>query len=548
MLEKEKQQNRETFKSLFIEQKQHQVVESELAKTRKALHDRAVFLERLQSCITEGPANDKLAAEQKRLEEERAALEHEREELKKAQQEFAKNQASLLSREDYAHRQQETIEKAMKNEEKTRAFLEQRAKRVKEHAAKLRKAETDLAERLERLNKREEDLARRERELASTIQDVRGQQARFAEIREQQRQALAKDEGEMCAQLTGCSACVANPRCGWCAATADGLQGTCLTHNVNAVADGLTSGQCTIQNWYSKVSDRLTALNLNVFGGDLADKEQRAAALFNVIISAKYPDFVALQEVAPWFVNLLKDQAWFKNYYHATEFNGPVPPGGLMILSRFPINGTAYYESYTPQMHAEDQRPKLLLATINLSGKEITVGTTTLDWRNSESRVTALKFIDGITRNIDNFVFMGDFNFDDGAQPETANVPTSWMDLWPHVHNVTAGAPDNKITRGPNRYGFTWDPRSNWYARYSDVNSRPSRIDRIFLRSTIMMPREIHLVGCPGPDYLCQDPPPNPNVEKIPFQRRLNQVEGNVVYPSSHYGLLASFSMFIPHC
>jgi len=403
-------------------------------------------------------------------------------------------------------------------------------------------------DRVKNLNKREEDLASREHDVTKTIEDVRGQQSRFAEVRERERERMAKDVGEVCGSLTACSQCASNAKCGWCASSADGLQGSCLSHNVNALSDGLTSGQCTIKNWYSKVSDRMTSLNLNVFGGDYADKEQRASALFNTIISAKYPDFVAFQEVSEWFMVLLKDQAWFKNYYHYTEYNTPAPPGGLLIMSRFPINGTTYHEAYTPTYTAADQRPRLLLADVELNGKTITIGTTTLDWRDAASRVKGLKFIGGLTSKIENFLFMGDFNFDDGAQPETEHIPTSWIDLWPRVHNVTGGAADMKVTRGPNRFGFTWDPRTNWYARYSDVNSRPSRIDRVFVRSTVMLPREINLVGCPGPDYLCQDPPPNPAAEQIPFQKRLNQVAGNVVYPSSHYGLLASYSIFLPHC
>ncbi len=548
MIEKEKESNQASLKSLFVEQHQHHSVQSELQKQRSQLRDRAIFLERFQMCLGEGPAQEKLAKEQQALNEERAKLQAEREDFAKRQKELTLKEAALVSREEFAHRKDTAIQSALKQDESHRSFIETRANDLKRHADELKKAELDVQERLENLNKREEDLLSRERDLGKTMDDVRGQQARFAEVRERQREQLYKETGDVCGQYTACGACTGNPVCGWCASSADGMQGSCLSHNVNAVSDGLTSGQCQIKNWYSKVSDRMSALNLNVFGGDYADKEQRASAMFNVIISAKYPDFVAFQEVSEWFVTLLKDQAWFKNYYHATEYNTPAPPGGLLIMSRFPINATTYHEAYTPEMTAPDQRPRLLLADVHINGKTITVGTTTLDWRNSQSRVNGLRFISGLTRKIENFLFLGDFNFDDGAQPETENIPKSWIDIWPRVHNVTGGAADEKITRGPNRFGFTWDPRTNWYARYSDVNSRPSRIDRIFLRSTIMLPREVNLVGCPGPDYLCQDPPPNPETEKIPFQKRLNQVAGNVVYPSSHYGLLASFSIFLPYC
>lgn len=544
----------DTFKSLFLEQKQHQAVESELSKQRSQLRDRAVFLERLQMCIGEAPAQERLAAQQKDLKAAEAKLAADRAEFEKMKKEFAEKQATLITREEFTERKDKAVKEALKEDKTHRELIETRAKEIKETAEALRRSERDLQERVANIIKREEDLASREQDVGKTLDEFRGQQARFLEVKEQERERLYKDSADVCNQYNACGGCTRNPKCGWCAASADGNEGRCLSHNVNAVSDGLTSGQCSIKNWYSKVSDRMSALNLNVFGGDYADKEQRASALFNVIISAKYPDFVAFQEVSEWFMSLLKDQAWFKNYYHMTDYPvmpgapNAAPPGGLLILSRFPINSTTYHEAYTPTMTAVDMRPRLLLADVHLNGKTITVGTTTLDWRDGVSRSKALSFIHGITRKIDNFLFMGDFNFDDGAQPETASIPTSWIDLWPRVHNVTAGSASTKITRGPNRYGYTWDPRSNWYARYSDVNSRPSRIDRVFLRSTVMLPREIHLVGCPGPDYLCQDPPPNPAVEKIPFQKRLNQVQGNVVYPSSHYGLLTSFSIFLPYC
>lgn len=516
------------------------------------MQERGVFLERLSGCLNEGPASKKLAGKEKELFDKETALMKATESLARQRKEQAAKEASFLAREELSHRKETAIQSALAQGEKGRSLLETKATELKEHATMIKKAETDVMTRVTKLNKREEDLAAREQELAKMMNEVRGQQFRFSEVRDKHREMFLKEAGEVCGSYDKCGSCTNNPKCGWCAASADGSQGRCLSHNVNALSDGLTSGQCAIKNWYSKVSDRVTALNLNVFGGDLADKEQRANALFNTIISAKYPDFIALQEVADWFLVLLKNQQWFNSYYHMTEYphNGAsVPsPGSLVILSRFNITKTYYSEQYAPTMHSLDQRPRVLIAEVQLSGKTITIATTHLDWRSSEARVEALKFLSGVTNSIDNLLLMGDFNFDEGAEPESSNIPSTLIDLWPRLHNTTDGS---SVKRGPNRFGFTWDPVTNWYARYSDSNSRPSRIDRVLLRSSVMLPREIHLVGCPGPDYLCQDPPSanaDASDRMIPFQPRANQVAGNVVYPSSHYGLLATFSMFMPHC
>ena len=548
MIANEQKKTEETFKALFLEQKQRAAVESELAKQRGALRERAVFLERLQMCMGEGPAADRLNKQQQELQSGFTKLDAEKREFIKQQAELEQKTKALSARVEFAERKDAALKQALQVDASHEALIETRARDLESHAEAMQHAEQEIQQRLAALNQREAELVARQLAAGKVVDDLRDQQASFAESREQEREFHAMKDKAECAPILQCGTCAANPKCGWCAQSADGEHGQCLPHNVNAKSDGLTSGTCTIQNWNSKVVDRMTALNLNVFGGDYSDKEQRASTIFNTIISAKYPDFIAFQEVSEWFMTLLKDQAWFRNYYHAVDFNAPKPPGGLLIMSRFPINSTTYQEAYSPCNVAVDSRPRLLLAEIQLNGKTITVGTTTLDWRDAPSRVRGLKFVRGLTRNIENFLFMGDFNFDDGAQPETAHLSPSWMDLWPRLHNVKGGAPDNKITRGPNRYGYTWDPRTNWYARVADVNAKPSRIDRVYMRSRILLPREIHIVGCAGPDYLCQDPPPPPSSELIPWQKPREQTPGQAVFGSPHYGLLTSFSMFLSHC
>jgi endonuclease/exonuclease/phosphatase family metal-dependent hydrolase len=554
LLSQETKQHQDSFKALFLEEKQHQAVQSELAKQQAKMHDRAVFLERLEGCISEGPANAALIVREKELQEKDDNLTKQLNEIDRLHQEAALKEASFVARQENLHRISSSLEAKVTQEAGARKNIASTATLLKSRADALSLLQKDIMKRSAALDGREEDLKRREADIASRLAEVDGQVARFAEVRSEQRELFFESNVQACGASTDCKSCIRSAKCGWCASSTDGSTGSCMTHDVNAAADGLTSGECPMKNWFSKVSDRVTALNLNVFGGDDADADQRSAALFNVIIAAKYPDFVALQEVNEWFLTRLFEQKWFQQYYHITRFapssiNGNnAAPGGLAILSRFEIKRVAYADQQRPSFAAIDERPRLLTAEVEFNGKTIVVGSAMLDWRSAGTRAEGLHFIDGLTNTLDNFLLLGDFNFDEGAKPETQNIPASWTDLWLKLHK------DEKpeaVTRGPNRYGYTWDPATNWYARYSDSTSQPTRVDRIFYRSTVMKPREIVIVGCPGPDYLCEAAPKRGDEDDrmIPYQpASSNSVAGNVIYPSSHYGLLATFSTFVPYC
>jgi len=557
-LSQETQQTQASYSASLLENEQHASVAAQLDAQKAKMHERAVFLERLEGCISEGSTvNAELVARESELKSKADALAKQASEIDRARQEATLKEASFVSRQESLHRTSTSLEANIAKEAAARAELAAKAAELKARAGSIALLQKDVMHRSALLENREADLRKREADIAARLGEVEGQFTHFAEVASSQKQLFLSTPAAICGSHTDCGACAKDARCAWCAsASGNGTEGTCMTHDVNNVAagDGLTSGQCPMKNWFSKVSDRVTALNLNVFGSDDADAEQRAAALFNVIISAKYPDFVALQEVSEWFLARLNEQVWFKNYYHITQFtpssiNGnTAAPGGLAIMSRFAINKASYADQQRPSFAALDERPRLLLAEVDFNGKAITVGSAVLDYRSAGTRAEGLHFINGLTKHIDNFVLLGDFNFDEGAQPETQNIPAAWTDLWTLLHK---NEKPEDVKRGPNRFGYTWDPATNWYARYSDQTSQPTRVDRIFFRSTVMKPREIVLVGCPGPDYLCVEPPKKGDEEDrmIPFRpRSANAVMGNVIHPSSHYGLLATFSTFVPYC
>jgi len=217
----------------------------------------------------------------------------------------------------------------------------------------------------------------------------------------------------------------------------------------------------------------------------------------------------------------------------------------------------------------------------------LTLATTTLDWRSADSRTDGLDFVFAALSPFNDVILTGDFNFDHGAIPESSHIPENWLDVWPSLN--------------PDHLGHTWDPDTNRYARASDPTSRPSRIDRVFVKSVHWLPRYIKLVGCSSADLLCtaifapaqpigrphalpqplsqphasleaNSPPltalsipkraPKPAVAPAPAAAagdvflEVDAAEGTesesdataVVIPSNHYGLLTHLSRFSPHC
>jgi len=304
--------------------------------------------------------------------------------------------------------------------------------------------------------------------------------------------ALAHSDefADRCSQYSDCSSCGADGGCAWCSSSR-----ACLRLDVNAnfrksaaAADGLTSGQCTADSWNTAVSSRLTLLSLNVFASDHANSTKRFAATVQ-LFKKTGADVIALQEVEKWFVHALQAHSWVKANYHFSDFGPGQAPGGLYILSRYPISSLSYYEEIQPGQVSVTERGRVLVATLGVRQHALTVATTNLDWRAGETRAKNMDYVFHILKQYTHVFLLGDFNFDDGSKPETQHIPKNYLDVWSTLHKENPG--------------FTWDPRHNWYAAASDPHSRSSRIDRILVKSNQWMPRSIHLVGCSVGDPLC---------------------------------------------
>jgi len=350
--------------------------------------------------------------------------------------------------------------------------------------------------------------------------------------------------------------------------------------------DGLTSGECKVSAWQSSVTNRISTLSYNVFASDINHARGRAKQIF-ALIQHTDPSIIAFQEVETWFLQALKLEAWIRNYFQS-DFGNARAPGGLYILSKFPLTKIGYFEGLAPGQVQYDQRARVLVveaaipSTVGNSAPKtgkgaaaaavasgeattLTLATTVLDWRSAKNRVDGIDFVSSVLAPHENVILLGDFNFDQAAEPESSHIPRSYLDVWPALN--------------PTKRGYTWNPDTNPYARASDPASRPSRIDRILVKSPHWLPRSIKLVGCGSDDLLCakhyQAPstandsilpvkqlPPNYRAHKTgrsaSFVELAAEVDaevvaetsqqGDITYPSNHYALLAHFSRFSAKC
>ena len=221
-----------------------------------------------------------------------------------------------------------------------------------------------------------------------------------------------------CNQHVSCRSCMADPRCGQCMDS-----GLCMEGGIR----GPSQGSCN--DWsYAHQQGAFNFLSLNVYTRDSTNMTNRAAEIGRVIRQAN-ADFVALQEVEDWFLAALNEQSWSANY-HFSDFGSGHAPGGLIVLSKVPIDYVAYVEKTQPGQVEVDQRGRLLVVKPRIGRANFAVANTHLDWRSGDSRADSLEFVFSNLNSTSDVVLMGDFNFDDRSMPETGRIPVSYDDVW----------------------------------------------------------------------------------------------------------------------
>ncbi len=220
---------------------------------------------------------------------------------------------------------------------------------------------------------------------------------------------------------------------------------------------------------------KLTLVTYNVLA-DSAQASKRVPPLLKILADAD-ADVIALQEVAPWFLARLRREAW-ATPYHLALVGGDIEPGGQLILSRFPVTRSRSHRLPGPQKRT------VLVATLRTARGDLTVATTHMESPLADGPVRGrqLEAIFRLLKEPEHAVFLGDLNFGDGEQPETARLDNAYVDVWTSLK--------------PSDAGFTWNIETSDMAKKGSFPGEKSRrIDRILLRSRTWTPLSIRIVG-----------------------------------------------------
>ena len=230
-------------------------------------------------------------------------------------------------------------------------------------------------------------------------------------------------------------------------------------------------------------------------------KKQRIPELLK-ILGESNADIIALQEVAPWFIEEVGKAEWFKSYYVPIEANEIVNPRGLLILSREPVTQIEYDLLPGNQMRA------YLIVSTTIKGHNFKVATCHLEspLDAGETRARQLDVLFEKLADAEHVLLSGDFNFGDHEQPETAHLSDEYYDLWSKT---------NKWKKG-----YTWNIKKSkmaWNGSFRNEISR--RIDRILIKSDKTIPVKSKIIG------------------DRPLDKR------KVVFPSDHFGLYGTVTI-----
>lgn len=205
---------------------------------------------------------------------------------------------------------------------------------------------------------------------------------------------------------------------------------------------------------------------------------KKTAAIINVIKRSN-ADIIALQEVCPWFLKqLMNDDFICSNYYGIHFPRKRTSTGGLYTLSRYPIEGVTL-----KKIPSRVQR-RVLITRIRVGETVVAVANVHLEspLMDHYMRVKQMNIVLKELKDETHAVFLGDFNFGDKEEPETTSISSSFADLWSVLK--------------PGEKGYTWDMKKNilaWRNAYRGERSR--RIDRILVKSDLLKPNEIKIVG-----------------------------------------------------
>lgn len=307
----------------------------------------------------------------------------------------------------------------------------------------------------------------------------------------------------------------------------------------------------------------LTVLTWNIWFGRLRFNDRCKSILQFTEDNA--PDVVCFQEATPRFIEHLNETNLLNIYDWSDDGSGSsLGHYGVLMLCKKELNAT-----FTTVEFDTNMGRKLLYTSFNINGENIAVGTVHLESLNNHSfRVKQLQVCNTQLSSFANAILCGDFNFcsyrnfnPDPSKPLENDcleeVCPDWSDMWlklvvdPYLNQLQSVGldPESVIDQLPeNVIGYTFDsvvnPNIDHFERF--------RIDRMMYKltesgtGTVLRPEGIEVIG------------------KIPInEEELAQLEASLntqsafstpprarsdsmhvpVYPSDHFGLMATFAI-----
>ncbi|MEU7821599.1 poly(A) polymerase [Catellatospora sp. NPDC049133] len=217
------------------------------------------------------------------------------------------------------------------------------------------------------------------------------------------------------------------------------------------------------------------------YDADRIDTARRRPLLLAALQAAD-ADVIALQEVEPELLALLRDAPWVRAAYTLNAAPDTAAHGGLVLLSRLPVREAGSHR-LAPHKAAvaivvDTAAGPLAIAATHLSSDHSTDGA-----GRRQDELTRLA--EGLADIAANLVLLGDFN-DDGTAP-TAMLGMD--DAWTQAHGPADSTP-------------TFDPVGNPLAAVSSLSGVPRRLDRVLLRGRAAVTAAALVGDRPEPDGL----------------------------------------------
>lgn len=212
----------------------------------------------------------------------------------------------------------------------------------------------------------------------------------------------------------------------------------------------------------------LTVLTFNVlsdmYEADKIYTEQRIPVIVELLKNS-LADIIVLQEVTISLFNQLVKEDWVKDYFCSEAPSAPsLESQNLIIFSKYP---------FTLMEHWYSTYKKVLLASWQINDQALhlaAVHLTSSHTRNSEqiraNQLSAL--LEYLATLTGDSIIAGDFNLVDDEHAEDF-LKYGFTDIWKDLR--------------PKEVGYTFNPEINPLAKLMSLSGKPTRFDRIFLKS-----------------------------------------------------------------